>query len=58
MYSSYDGNCECEPTSERKVRWLRPCCDLAALREFVNPKTELSSITVIMVLYSGISSCK
>ena len=20
MYSSYDGNCECEPTSERKVR--------------------------------------
>jgi hypothetical protein len=21
MYSSYDGNCECEPTTERKVRW-------------------------------------
>ena len=22
MYSSYDGSCECEPTSERKVRCL------------------------------------
>ena len=33
MYSSYDGNCECEPTSERKVSQLQPCCDLAALRE-------------------------
>jgi hypothetical protein len=55
MYSSYDGNCECEPTSERKVRRLRPCCHLAALREFVNLKAELSSITVMVVRYSYIS---
>lgn len=24
MYSSYDGNCECEPTTDRKVPWSPP----------------------------------
>ena len=31
MYSSYDGSCECEPTTARKVRWC------LALQTFVGP---------------------
>ena len=58
MYSSYDGNCECEPTSERKVSRCNPARIWLLYVKFVNPKAALSSITVMMVLHSGTSSCK